>query len=240
MRDIPIYNKQFKGHENLKTFGDMCVVTTKKAIQGKLSDRGTVGLFVGYPDDHADDVYRIFNIKTKQIIKSRDLVWLNLSHGNWKLKNNNQQPPDDDDTSDAEAMEEDASDLAQAEDATLDEAESRKQNKALNQISKLKSWFNPNLSRFLETQNSGRDMIVKTADFAFNMVDLVNDPESFDKAYNYPEAEKKIMWRRAISNEFEEMIAKGIWEIFQKSEIPNETASKGFLNPIVTEYFERG
>jgi hypothetical protein len=77
-----MYNKQFKGSKNLKTFGEMCVVTTKKAIQGKLSDRGTVGLFVGYLDNHVDDVYRIFNIKTKQFIKSRDLVWLNLSHGN--------------------------------------------------------------------------------------------------------------------------------------------------------------
>jgi hypothetical protein len=35
-------------------------------------------------------------------------------------KNNNQQPPDDNDTSDTEAMEEDASDLAEAEDATLE------------------------------------------------------------------------------------------------------------------------
>jgi hypothetical protein len=77
-----MYNKHFKGHNNLKTFGEMCVVTTKKAIQGKFNDRGTVALFVGYPDNHADDVYRIFNIKTKQIIKSRDLVWLILSYGN--------------------------------------------------------------------------------------------------------------------------------------------------------------
>jgi hypothetical protein len=117
-----MYNKHFKRSKNLKTFGEMCVVTTKRAIKGKLSNRGTVSLSVGYPDNRVDDVYRIFNIKTKQIIKSKDLVWLNLS---WKLKNNNQQPPDDDDTSDAEAMEEDASDLAQAEDATLDEAEIR-------------------------------------------------------------------------------------------------------------------
>jgi hypothetical protein len=208
-----MYNKEFKGHKNLKTFGEMCVVTTKRAIQGKLSDRGTVA------DNHADDAYRIFNIKTKQIIKSRDLLWLNLSNGNWKFKNNNQQPPDDDDISDAEAIEEDARDLAQAEDATLDEAQIRKQNKALKQISKLKSWFNP--SKFLETQNLGREMIVETADFAFNLVDLVKDPESFDEAYNHPEADKKIMWCRAISKEFEEMEAKGVWEKFLKSEIPN-------------------
>jgi hypothetical protein len=74
-------NKQFKGSKNLKTFGKMCAVMTKKTIQGKLNDRGTVGLFVGYPGNHANDVYRLFNIKTKQIIKSRDLVWLNLSYG---------------------------------------------------------------------------------------------------------------------------------------------------------------
>jgi hypothetical protein len=36
-------------------------------------------------------------------------------------------------------------------------------------------------------------MIVETADFVFNMVDLVKDPESFDEAYNHPEADKKIM-----------------------------------------------
>jgi hypothetical protein len=52
----------------------------------------------------------------------------------------------------AEATTEDASDLAEAEDATLDEAQIRKQNKALKEISKLKSWFNPDPSKFLEMQ----------------------------------------------------------------------------------------
>jgi hypothetical protein len=52
------------------------------------------------------------------------------------------------------------------------------------------------------------------------MIDLVKnkDPESFDEAYNHPEADKKIMWRRAISKEFE---AKGVWGKFQMSDIPN-------------------
>ena len=77
-----MFKTQFKGFNNLKTFGEMCVVTTKKSIQVKLNDRGTVGLFVGYPQNHADDIYRIFNLQTKQIIKSRDLIWLNLNYGN--------------------------------------------------------------------------------------------------------------------------------------------------------------
>jgi hypothetical protein len=73
----------------------MCVVTSKETIQGKLNDRGTVGLFFGYPDNNANDAYRIFKIKTKQIIKSRDLVWLNLSYGNWNTSKNNYIQPQD-------------------------------------------------------------------------------------------------------------------------------------------------
>ena len=61
-----------------------------------------------------------------------------MSYGNWKSKINNQQPPDDDNTLDTEAMEKDASDFAEAEDATLDEDQIKKQNKALRQISTLK------------------------------------------------------------------------------------------------------
>jgi hypothetical protein len=107
------------------------------------------------------------NIKTKQIIRSRDLVWLNLSYGNWnKSKSNSIQPQDNEDTSDTEVMTEDASDLAETEDATLKKAHIRKQNKALKQISKLKSWFNPDPSKLLGMQNLGREMIVETADFA--------------------------------------------------------------------------
>jgi hypothetical protein len=45
------------------------VGTTKNKIQGKLSDKGTVCVFVGCDTvSHADDVYRILNLKTKSII----------------------------------------------------------------------------------------------------------------------------------------------------------------------------
>jgi hypothetical protein len=119
-----MHNKQFKG-----------VVTTKKTIQGKLNERGTAGLFVGYPDNHANDVYRIFNAKTKEIIKARDLVWLNLSYGNWnKSKNNNIHPQDDEDTTDTEATTEDASDLAKTEDATLDEDQKQEAKQSFKKI----------------------------------------------------------------------------------------------------------
>jgi hypothetical protein len=93
-----MFKTQFEGFNNIKTFGEMCVVKTKKSIQGKLNDRGTVGLPVGYPQNHADDVYRIFNIKTKQIIKSRDLIWLDLKYGNWIKSKINTKNSDNEDS----------------------------------------------------------------------------------------------------------------------------------------------
>jgi hypothetical protein len=51
----------FKRLNNLKRFGEMVVVTLKKTIQGKLSDRGTV---VGYQQNHSEDFYCLFHVKT--------------------------------------------------------------------------------------------------------------------------------------------------------------------------------
>ena len=42
---------------NLKSFGEMGVVTTKSDIQGKLTNRGTTCMFVGYSVNHSNDVY---------------------------------------------------------------------------------------------------------------------------------------------------------------------------------------
>jgi hypothetical protein len=50
-------------------------------IQGKLKNRGTVCMFVGYASNHACDVYRILNLKTNHTMKSRDILWLDKSFG---------------------------------------------------------------------------------------------------------------------------------------------------------------
>jgi hypothetical protein len=69
--------------ESLRSFGEVGVVTTKKDIQGKLTNRGTPCMFMGYSNNHAHDVYRMLNIKTKKIINSRDIIWMNTFYKNW-------------------------------------------------------------------------------------------------------------------------------------------------------------
>jgi hypothetical protein len=66
-----------------------------------LSDRGSVCVFVGYPSNHANDVYRLLNLKTNHVIKSRDVIWSNKTYGEW-IKSKDHPKMTDDDLSDTE------------------------------------------------------------------------------------------------------------------------------------------
>ena len=125
------------------------------------------------------------------------------------------------DLSDSESPDVDAKYEAVPEEAPTDGIEAQTYRKALKEASKLKSWFNPDPLKFVELQNPGRESVEERADFAFSMVDLVKDPESFEDAFNHPEIYKKMKWQHEISKEFEEMKSKGVWEKFKKSKIPN-------------------
>jgi hypothetical protein len=65
-----LYGSKPKLPESLRTFGQIGVVTTKNDIQGKLTNRGTPCMFMGYSVNHAHDVYRMLNMDIKKIINS--------------------------------------------------------------------------------------------------------------------------------------------------------------------------
>ena len=73
------YNNEAKYMKFLRSFGEMAVIaiTDGKKMRSKLDTRGRTGIFVGYADDHAGNVYRFINIQTKKIILRRDIQWLN-------------------------------------------------------------------------------------------------------------------------------------------------------------------
>jgi len=133
-----MFKQSLKGLNNLRPFGDMYVVTTKNKIQGKLSDKGTTGIFVGYPKNHADDVYRIFNTITKKIIKSRDVLWLNMKYGDWMISNKEIPKHLDDDSLSFLISKDGAKNLA-AEDEACDEVKDAKFERAMRETSRLKS-----------------------------------------------------------------------------------------------------
>ena len=73
------YNEGARYLKYLKSFGEMAVIAISdgKKMRSKLDTRGRTGIFVGYADDHAGNVYRFINIQTTKIILSRDVQWLN-------------------------------------------------------------------------------------------------------------------------------------------------------------------
>jgi hypothetical protein len=81
-----LYGSKPKLPESLRTFGEIGVVTTKNDIKGKLTNRGTPCIFMGYSLNHAHDAYRMLNMDTKKIINSRDIVWMNQVYKDWKDK----------------------------------------------------------------------------------------------------------------------------------------------------------
>ena len=82
------YNDEPKYMKFLRSFGKMAVIAISdgKKLRSKLDTRGRTGIFVGYADDHAVNVYRFINIQMKQIILSRDIQWLNSFWKDYKKR----------------------------------------------------------------------------------------------------------------------------------------------------------
>jgi hypothetical protein len=70
----------------LRTFGEIGIVSDKKTkkIQGKLDDRGLPCLWVGYPTNHAEDVYKFVNLRTKKMIMHQNIIWLDKNDAEFK------------------------------------------------------------------------------------------------------------------------------------------------------------
>jgi hypothetical protein len=160
-----------------KRFGEMCVATTKDKIQGKLSNKGTVCVFVGYAVNHADDVYRLLNAKTKSIIKSRDVMWLNKSYGAW-IKSKNDTSVNDDSDNEIDNSKNKIEIEKPFNDAP-NEGENERVASALRQTSKLKHCFNPNPTRFIKNSDSGRELVLEKANIAMILIDYLKEPETF-------------------------------------------------------------
>ena len=83
------YNEEARYVKYLRSFGEMAVIaiSDRKKMRSKLDTRDRTGIFVGYADDHAGNVYRFINIQMKKIILSRDVQWLNSIWKQYKTTN---------------------------------------------------------------------------------------------------------------------------------------------------------
>jgi len=76
-----LYKKDPLFLTSLHVFREIGVVNNAQQLRSKLANRGE-HMFVGYANNHAGDTFKMLNLKTKWIWKSRDVKWIavSLSH----------------------------------------------------------------------------------------------------------------------------------------------------------------
>ena len=75
-----MYGNHPKWIKNIHLFGEVAMIADRTKIKSKLTNRGFPAIFIGYCDDHAENVFQFFNWKNKSILRSRDVIWLNKTY----------------------------------------------------------------------------------------------------------------------------------------------------------------
>jgi hypothetical protein len=117
-------------------------------------------------------------------------VWLNKSYGAW-IKSKNDASVSDDSDSETDTLKYKI-EIEKPFNEAPNDGKNERVARALRQISKLKSWFNPNPTRFIENFDSGRELVLEKADIALNLIDCLKEPESFEDAYYHQNHEDRM------------------------------------------------
>ena len=79
------YGKDPNWINNMRTFGEIGIVKDDQhPIKGKLYNRGFPEMFIGYPDDHAANVFQFINLDKQYVISSRNVTWINKIYGDFR------------------------------------------------------------------------------------------------------------------------------------------------------------
>ena len=213
------HNENPEYEKYLRTFGEYGIVTTNPGgtIRSKLEDRGITCMFLGYAANHAGNVYRMLNMKTKQVLITRDVKWLNTYEKDTKKNELVHEIEDDDlnilptDTEPEKPVQEDELDdennnEVEDNEETIEFYEEPKRPRLMREIQNLQPYNNP-----------GRiEMEGETNHFCFFVPESVNNddddtPTTFQEAWHHENPEKREKWRNAIRLEFKQMIKNGVW-----------------------------
>ena len=68
----------------MQKFGEMCITMYRNNThQAKLANHGSPGIQVSYADGHPTGTYQVFNPKTKKIVLTQDVTFLQKSYGEY-------------------------------------------------------------------------------------------------------------------------------------------------------------
>ena len=64
--------------KHLVQFGRIGIVNKRLKVSGKMTEKGFPAMMVGYAHNHGPGTYRLYNPKTKRIIMSKDVRWMDF------------------------------------------------------------------------------------------------------------------------------------------------------------------
>ena len=219
----------------LRSFGEMAVIAISdgKKMRSKLDTRGRTGIFVGYADDHAGNVYRFINIQTKKIILSRDVQWLNSF---WKQYNTRKDDskklveeffPNDEDDQTLEESETGEIKISADGNNTVEQKKlgididmigARKEELGRTR-SQTKEMMLPKNESMERAELTMEDWIQETC-----LISAVTpgptEPKTFQEVWHSPVEEEKENWQIAISKEIRSMINREVWRKIDRAKIP--------------------
>ena len=226
------YNDEPKYMRFLRSFGEMRVIAISdgKKMRSKLDTRGRTGIFVGYADDHAGNVYRFINIQTSQIILRRDIKWLNSFWKEYKKRRDDSKKlvdefyshEDNDQTQDESETEEpreneietkDSGDGSNTEeqkklgiDIQIIGAREEELGRTRSQTQEMMSPRNESMERAELTME---DWIHETC-LISAVTSGPTEPKTFQEAWHTPVEEERNNWQIAIRKEIKSMINRGV------------------------------
>ena len=237
------YNEEPKYKMYLRSFGEMAVIAISdgKKMRSKLDTRGRTGIFVGYADDHAGNVYRFINILTKKIILSRDIQWLNSFWKEYKKRKDDSKrlidefySYDEDDQTQEESETEEIKESETEETKNSGNGNNTEEQKKLGidiemigarkeelgrTRSQTKEMMSPRYESMERAELTMKDWLHETC-LISAVTSGPTEPKSFREAWHSPVEEERKNWQIAIRKEIKSMMNRRVWRKRDKVKIP--------------------
>ena len=228
------YNEEARYKKYLRSFGEMAVIAISdgKKMRSKLDTRGRTGIFVGYADDHAGNVFRFINIQTKKIILSSDVQWLNSFWKQYKKRKDDSKKlvdeffsNDEDDQTHEESETEEIKISGNGNnteeqkklgiDIEMIGARKEELGRTRSQTKEMMSRKNESMERAELTME---DWIQETC-LISAVTSGPTEPKTFQEAWHSPVEEENQDWQGAIRKEIRSMINRGVWRKIDRAKI---------------------
>ena len=160
---------------------------------------------VGYQEQSATGIYRMYNFDTGNIIQTRNVRWTGQKYQDyeskqeWSSESSNEEEDKNERKNDKEEKEK------------IDEAATKRLESALK---KLHTFYNPTEFGSLGLND----------DFYFvgGTDEDYDNPMTFNEAWNHEVDTERNSWRDAIKKKFSDMIRRGVWRQTKRNQIPSD------------------